>query len=114
MLGIPLAEVSVRWQEIEGSKLSPLLDAIQMFRWGQTKVKIYGFYFKVLTLTCRILLISCHFQGHLPTVAEICHRCLETAREKGVRGLRREEEESGEEGGGESGEEGGGRRMGVF
>jgi len=32
MLGIPLAEVSVRWQEIEGSKLSPLLDAIQMFR----------------------------------------------------------------------------------
>jgi dolichyl-phosphate beta-glucosyltransferase len=32
MLGIPLGEVSVRWQEIEGSKLSPIRDAIQMFR----------------------------------------------------------------------------------
>lgn len=32
MLKFPLGEVSVRWQEIEGSKLSPLLDAIQMFR----------------------------------------------------------------------------------
>ena len=35
MLKFPLGEVSVRWQEIEGSKLSPLLDAIQMFRCGQ-------------------------------------------------------------------------------
>jgi len=32
MMKIPMAEVSVRWQEIDGSKLSPLLDAIQMFR----------------------------------------------------------------------------------
>jgi len=32
MMNIPMAEVSVRWQEIDGSKLSPLLDAIQMFR----------------------------------------------------------------------------------
>jgi len=32
MMNIPLGEVSVRWQEIEGSKLSPLLDAVQMFR----------------------------------------------------------------------------------
>ena len=32
MLQIPLGEVSVRWQEIDGSKLSPLLAAIEMFR----------------------------------------------------------------------------------
>lgn len=32
MLSIPIGEVSVRWQEIEGSKLEPILDAIQMFR----------------------------------------------------------------------------------
>lgn len=32
MVGIPMAEVSVRWQEIEGSKLSPLFAAIEMFR----------------------------------------------------------------------------------
>jgi len=32
MMNIPLGEVSVRWQEIEGSKLNPILDAIQMFR----------------------------------------------------------------------------------
>jgi len=32
MLGIPLGEVAVRWQEIEGSKLNPLLAAIQMFK----------------------------------------------------------------------------------
>merc|ERR550519_1392971 len=30
MLQIPLGEVSVRWQEIDGSKLSPLLAAIEM------------------------------------------------------------------------------------
>jgi len=32
MLSIPVSEVAVKWTEIEGSKLSPLMDAIQMFR----------------------------------------------------------------------------------
>jgi len=32
MLGIPIGEVAVRWEEIEGSKLNPVLAAIQMFR----------------------------------------------------------------------------------
>jgi len=32
MVGIPTGEVPVRWMEIEGSKLNPILDAIQMFR----------------------------------------------------------------------------------
>ena len=32
MLELPVGEVAVRWQEIEGSKLDPLLAAIQMFK----------------------------------------------------------------------------------
>jgi len=32
MLQLPIGEVSVRWCEIEGSKLNPLVDAIKMFR----------------------------------------------------------------------------------
>jgi len=32
MLNIPIGEVAVRWQEIEGSKLNPISAAIQMFR----------------------------------------------------------------------------------
>jgi len=32
MVGIPTGEVPVRWMEIEGSKLDPILAAIQMFR----------------------------------------------------------------------------------
>jgi len=32
MLSIPIGEVSVRWQEIEGSKLDPIFAAVQMFR----------------------------------------------------------------------------------
>ena len=32
MLGLPLGEVAVRWQEIDGSKLNPVLAAIQMFK----------------------------------------------------------------------------------
>lgn len=32
MLNIPMAEVAVQWTEIEGSKLSPMLAAIQMFK----------------------------------------------------------------------------------
>jgi len=32
MVDIPTGEVAVRWQEIEGSKLNPILAAIQMFR----------------------------------------------------------------------------------
>jgi len=32
MLDIPIGEVAVRWQEIEGSKLSPISAAVQMFR----------------------------------------------------------------------------------
>jgi len=32
MLNLPIGEVSVRWVEIDGSKLNPLLDAIKMFR----------------------------------------------------------------------------------
>ena len=32
MLGLPLSEVAVRWQEIDGSKLNPVLAAIQMFK----------------------------------------------------------------------------------
>jgi len=32
MLKLPIGEVSVRWCEIEGSKLNPLLAAVQMFR----------------------------------------------------------------------------------
>jgi dolichyl-phosphate beta-glucosyltransferase len=32
MTGIPLAEVPVRWTEIEGSKLDPISASIQMFK----------------------------------------------------------------------------------
>jgi len=32
MMNIPIGEISVRWQEIEGSKLNPLFAAIQMFK----------------------------------------------------------------------------------
>lgn len=32
MMKIPIGEIAVRWQEIEGSKLNPLLAAIQMFK----------------------------------------------------------------------------------
>lgn len=32
MMNIPIGEIAVRWQEIEGSKLNPLLAAIQMFK----------------------------------------------------------------------------------
>jgi len=32
MLELPIGEVSVRWCEIDGSKLNPLVDAIKMFR----------------------------------------------------------------------------------
>jgi len=32
MLSLPIGEVSVRWCEIEGSKLNPLVDAVKMFR----------------------------------------------------------------------------------
>jgi len=32
LLDLPVAEVAVRWTEVEGSKLSPALAAIQMFR----------------------------------------------------------------------------------
>jgi dolichyl-phosphate beta-glucosyltransferase len=32
MLELPIGEVSVRWVEIDGSKLNPLVDAIKMFR----------------------------------------------------------------------------------
>lgn len=32
MMKIPIGEISVRWQEIEGSKLNPLFAAIQMFK----------------------------------------------------------------------------------
>ena len=31
-MNIPVGEVSVRWQEIDGSKLNPLMAAIQMFK----------------------------------------------------------------------------------
>ena len=31
-MGLPLGEVAVRWQEIDGSKLNPVLAAIQMFK----------------------------------------------------------------------------------
>ena len=31
MLELPIGEVSVRWCEIDGSKLNPLVDAIKMF-----------------------------------------------------------------------------------
>jgi len=32
MLKLPIGEVSVRWSEIEGSKLNPIVDAVKMFR----------------------------------------------------------------------------------
>ena len=32
MMNIPIGEIAVRWQEIDGSKLNPLLAAIQMFK----------------------------------------------------------------------------------
>ena len=32
MMNIPIGEIAVRWQEIKGSKLNPLLAAIQMFK----------------------------------------------------------------------------------
>ena len=32
MLKFPMAEVSVQWTEIDGSKLNPVLAAIQMFK----------------------------------------------------------------------------------
>jgi len=32
MLELPIGEVSVRWVEIDGSKLNPLVDAVKMFR----------------------------------------------------------------------------------
>jgi dolichyl-phosphate beta-glucosyltransferase len=32
MLELPIGEVSVRWSEIEGSKLNPIVDAVKMFR----------------------------------------------------------------------------------
>lgn len=32
MLGLPIGEVSVRWCEIDGSKLNPIVDAVKMFR----------------------------------------------------------------------------------
>jgi len=32
MVGVPVSEVAVRWTEIDGSKLNPILAAIQMFR----------------------------------------------------------------------------------
>lgn len=32
MMQLPLGEVAVRWQEIDGSKLNPVLAAIQMFK----------------------------------------------------------------------------------
>jgi dolichyl-phosphate beta-glucosyltransferase len=31
MLELPIGEVSVRWNEIEGSKLNPIVDAGKMF-----------------------------------------------------------------------------------
>jgi dolichyl-phosphate beta-glucosyltransferase len=31
MLELPIGEVSVRWSEIEGSKLNPIVDAVKMF-----------------------------------------------------------------------------------
>ena len=32
MVDIPVSEVAVKWTEIDGSKLNPVLAAIQMFR----------------------------------------------------------------------------------
>ena len=32
MLSLPVGEVAVRWTEVDGSKLNPLLAALQMFR----------------------------------------------------------------------------------
>ena len=32
MVGIPLGEVAVRWEEIDGSKLNPVLASLQMFK----------------------------------------------------------------------------------
>ena len=72
MLQIPLGEVSVRWQEIDGSKLSPLLAAIEMFRLLERlfcNQTIYKF------------LSS---QGHFPVVVEICYWSLENPREESM------------------------------
>ena len=71
MLQIPLGEVSVRWQEIDGSKLSPLLAAIEMFRLLHLTSHVTNWWYLL-------------FQGYFLAVAEICYWRLENSREESL------------------------------